>query len=184
MDLTGTTQLQTFHSVPSSLEASPTTLTLERQILRMDMGADDQLTFVQRQVSQLEQNLALQGMQATRYIAEQREHYTGRAYEILREQRTEFETQAIAYQEMAREVATNELQQQRLTLDATHQQQMSRIASHVIHEEALARGRLLEVDNQLATTAANAQTVEAHAEDFVRANHNLEEQLVAARGAV
>ena len=122
-------------------------------------------------------------MQATRYIAEQREHYTSRAYEILREQRTEFETQAQAYQEMAREVATNELQQQRVTVDQSHQQQMSRIASYVTHEESLARGRLLEVDNQLATTAANAHTVEAHAEDYVRANYNLEAQLVAARGA-
>ena len=109
MDIPGTTQLQTFHSVPSSLEASPTTLTLERQTLRMDVGADDQLTFVQRQVALLEQNMALQGLQAQRYIAEQQEHYTGRAYEILREQRAEFETQAVAYQEMAREVATNEL---------------------------------------------------------------------------
>ena len=66
----------------------------------------DQLSQVQNQVVLLENHLAAQSREAEQYIQTQR----GRTYEVLLEQRTEFETRAHAYEILAREVASTELQ--------------------------------------------------------------------------
>ena len=95
----------------------------------------DQLSQVQHQVALLEHHLATQSHEAETHIHKQRAEYSGRARDILLEQRTEFETRASSYEIMAREVAMTELQQQRETLGADHSAQLDRISLFVRHSE-------------------------------------------------
>ena len=67
----------------------------------------------------------------SKYIQIRRAENTGRAREILLEQKTELETRAISYELMAREVALTELQQQRVDLSADHSAQLDGISLHV-----------------------------------------------------
>jgi len=90
-------------------------------------GAADaaaQLATMQRHVVHLEEQLSDQSHLAQRYIAEQRDDFAGRAHAVLLE-RQEFETQASAYQGLAREVASAELEHQRQELDYSHRESLA-----------------------------------------------------------
>ena len=165
------------HQVVTSNNAGPpVSYTVERSTMqyRGDADAAAQLATMQRQVAQLEEQLQEQSHLAHRYIAEQRDDFAGRAHAVLLEQRQEFETQAIAYQGLAREVASAELEQQRQELDSSHRESIAQIFCHVQEEETTANQRLIEVNQQLGHTIATANGASAQAEQFWRANQTLE----------
>ena len=120
--------------------------------MHVSFDAAEQLTDVQSQVAYLEQQLSNQQHLAQTYIAEQREDFAGRARAVLLEQKQEFEAQATVYQELAREVASAELGQQRQELDHSHRESIAQISCHVQHEEAVARTNLFAVNQALTDT--------------------------------
>ena len=95
-----------------------------------------------------------------------------------------FEAQATVYQELAREVASAELGQQRQELGHSHRESIAQISCHVHHEEAVARTNLFAVNQALTDTVTTANGVEAKAETYLRANHTLEEELEESRAAL
>ncbi len=175
------------HQVATRPHAGPpVSYTVERSTMQYSGAADAaaQLATMQRHVVHLEEQLSDQSHLAQRYIAEQRDDLAGRAHAVLLEQRQEFETQASAYQGLAREVASAELEHQRQELDYSHRESIAQISCHVHIEEAEATRMLIDVNQKLDHTIATANGAEAQAEQFWRANQTLETELEGSRAAV